>query len=395
MSTPIPNYAGACISNVVPAISLSLAQNRSGPDWLSYEEVVERIQTSGCVMDLSDTNWIPKVISEATQVVLFVVDGLGSLQLEQYLTYLPNLSKLVGTTVTSVAPTTTATALMSIASALTPIDHGVVGYRMRLGKQQVFNSLQWRCRDNATNRRATPSKVARNNPFLGLDVSVISKFSYAGTGFTRAYLGEAPAKDFRFLSTMVAKVKDSLASGAPFVYCYYEGVDSVAHEYGLSNYYFEELRFLDFLIGELLNTLPYGASLVLTADHGQVEVLDAPIVLNDELEEITLLKSGEGRFRWLHVDKKNVEKALDIAHEQYDDIAWVVERDEALESGLFGPNWNSRGQNAARFGNLALIAKADVAFFDAHDSGPMELVCRHGSLTDNELIVPLVGCLKN
>ncbi len=395
MSTPIPNYSGACISNVVPAIALSLAKNRDGAGWPSLDYVSSKIQSSGSVMDISDCNWVPKVVCEANQVVLFVIDGLGAIQLEDHIAYLPNLSKLVGTTITSVAPTTTATALMSIASGLTPIAHGVVGYRMRLGETHVFNSLLWRCNDAATNRKAIPSRITRNNPFLGLDVSIISKTSYADTGFTKAYLGENPTNGFRFPSTMVAKVKASLEAGEPLVYCYYEGVDSVAHEYGLSSYYVDELRFLDYLIGELLETLTPGASLVITADHGQVEVLDPPIVIDSDLDALVKFKSGEGRFRWLHVEKNDLAKALSIAHEKYDDIAWVISRDEALGSGMFGPNWSLSKTNGKRLGDIALIATKDIAFYDEADRGPMELVCRHGSLTDAESIVPLIGFLKS
>lgn len=393
MAIPIPNYSGACISNVVPAIALSLAKNRDGKDWPSSDMLADRITSGGSVIDLDNLDWVPKVVSEASQTVLFVVDGLGFSQLLRHLGELPNLSRLVGTSISSVAPTTTATALTSIASGLTPINHGLVGYRMRLGAKQVFNCLQWRCNDSATNRNAIPSKIAHNNPFFGLNVSVISKSTYAGTGFTRAYLGEGEAQGFRFPSTMVAKVRQALDSGDPFVYCYYEGVDSVAHEYGFSEFYLEELKFLDYLVGTLIEILPIGASLVLTADHGQVEVLDEPIVIDPQLEKRTVFKSGEGRFRWLHLHADARNDALKIAEEMYGEIAWILSREEALDSGLFGPDWASFKSNAKRFGDLALISKTDVAFYDATDGGPMKLICRHGSLTDEEAIVPLIGIL--
>ena len=43
---------------------------------------------------------------------------------------------------------------------------------------------------------------------------------------------------------------------------------------------------------------------------------------------------------------------------------------------------------AARLGDVALVAHEPVSFHDPADSGPFELVCRHGSLTSAEVLVP-------
>ena len=44
----------------------------------------------------------------------------------------------------------------------------------------------------------------------------------------------------------------------------------------------------------------------------------------------------------------------------------------------------------ARLGDVALVAREPVAFHDADDSGPYQLVGRHGSLTAAEMLVPLL-----
>ena len=62
--------------------------------------------------------------------------------------------------------------------------------------------------------------------------------------------------------------------GEPFVYAYYDGIDKVAHEYGLDFFYDAELVFVDRMVEYLIETLPAGAALVITADHGQVDVGD-------------------------------------------------------------------------------------------------------------------------
>ena len=69
----------------------------------------------------------------------------------------------------------------------------------------------------------------------------------------------------------------SCAAGEPFVYAYYGGVDKIAHECGFGDFYDAELRAADRLVGDLLDVLPAGAALLVTADHGQVDVGDRMI----------------------------------------------------------------------------------------------------------------------
>lgn len=46
---------------------------------------------------------------------------------------------------------------------------------------------------------------------------------------------------------------------------------------------------------------------------------------------------------------------------------------------------------AARLGDVALVPREPVAFVDPADSGPYELIGRHGSLTAEEMLVPLIA----
>ena len=49
---------------------------------------------------------------------------------------------------------------------------------------------------------------------------------------------------------------------------------------------------------------------------------------------------------------------------------------------------------AHRLGDVAVVAFADVSFDDPDDSGPFELICRHGSLTSAEVYVPLLAGMR-
>ncbi len=85
-----------------------------------------------------------------------------------------------------------------------------------------------------------------------------------------------------------------------------------------------------------LAVLPPGAVLVVTADHGQVEVGSSVEVLGAEMMDGVVLLSGEGRFRWLHARPGAAEDVAAAAAEAYGHVAWVRTREEIVDEGWLG-----------------------------------------------------------
>ena len=85
----LPDYAGANVRGIVPALL--------GPS--SWSD--------------SLPSWMPTAVAGADQVVLLVLDGLGWDQLQEHRDIAPTIAALEGGPITTVAPTTTATALSS------------------------------------------------------------------------------------------------------------------------------------------------------------------------------------------------------------------------------------------------------------------------------------------
>jgi hypothetical protein len=79
---------------------------------------------------------------------------------------------------------------------------------------------------------------------------------------------------------------------------------------------------------------------------------------------------------------------VDAATECHGDAAWVVTRDQVVAEGWFGPRVSADA--SSRLGDVALVARTDVAFVEPTDSGPYDLIGRHGSATAAELWVPLL-----
>ena len=371
MEPLIPDYDGACLSNVAPALLGAHGLDGGGGD--GGGEVPA---------------WLPSVALGARQTVLLALDGLGWDQLDERRHLAPTLAGMAGGAISTVAPSTTATALSSLTLGCAPGDHGVVGYRINV-RGDVLNVLRWQTPAGDARSVIPPDDIQGRPPFLGRRPPVVTRAEFAGTGFSGAHLAGVRHHGYRVVSTLVTEVRNLLRAGEPFVYAYYDGVDKVAHEYGLADHYDAELTAADRLVADIAEVLPPDSVLVVTSDHGQVDVGDAIVPIRDEVMEHVEMLSGEGRFRWLHARPDHVDSLAETARECHGDRAWVRTRDEVIAEEWFGSKVSDAA--LARFGDVVLAARHDVAFEDPADTGPYRLQSRHGSLTSAEMHIPLLA----
>jgi hypothetical protein len=357
-----PEYSGANVRAIVPTL---LAPNRN-----------------------ADRGWMPGPVREARQVVVLVLDGLGWEQFVEFGEHMPTLASFEGGPITTVVPSTTATALTSITTGLTPGEHGLVGYRMDVGGE-ILNVLRWATDAGDARRKHEPRRVQPFAPFMGKPVPVVTKADFERTAFTEAHLRGGRLVGWRAASSVAVTVGQLLRAGEPLVYAYYDGIDKIAHERGFGPFYEAELRSADDIVEQVRAQLTDDAALLVTADHGQVDVGTNTRDLAADVAKLTRNLSGEGRFRWLHARPGAGDELLEAALASHGDVAWVMSRQELIDGGWFGSVVSP--PIAARFGDVALITKAPISFVDAADSGPYPLVCRHGSLTSAEMLVPLLA----
>ena len=360
-----PDYAGANVRSIMP--TLLAPQRGAGRDWM------------------------PAAVRDAHQVVLLVLDGLGWDQFVEGRRHMPTLATFDGGPVTTVVPSTTATALTSITTGLTPGEHGLVGYRMDVGGE-VLNVLRWSTPAGDARRKHEPKRLQPFAPFMGQPVPVVTKADFDRTGFTDAHLRGGRLVGWRAASSLAVTVGGLLRAGEPLIYAYYDGIDKIAHERGFGQYYEAELRSADDIVEQVRDQLTDDAALLVTADHGQVDVGTNTRALGADVLKLTKFLSGEGRFRWLHARPGANGELLDAALGAHSDVAWVMSRQELIDGGWFGPVVSP--PIAARLGDVAVITKAPISFLDPDDSGPYPLVCRHGSLTSAEMLVPLLASTR-
>lgn len=330
------------------------------------------------------------------RAVVVLVDGLGHELLVRRAGHAPWLrGHLPGTRrVTSGFPSTTATSMGSFGTGLAAGAHGLLGYEVLVpGADRLLNELSW---DDGPDPRAWQphetvfEAVAR----AGVEVVRVGPAYFDGSGLTNAAI-----RGGRFVAagTLADRVEATLAAvrSAPrsLVYLYWGELDKVGHVHGCDSWQWgDELESLDRELARLAARLPDDCSLTVTADHGMV---DAPHELRLDVAHEPLLAAGvrhvtaEARAPQLYVEPG----ARDDVHAAWSallgDRADVRTRDEAVAAGWFGP---VEPANLARIGDVVVAMRGRFAVVDSRRARPelLALVGLHGSLSDDEVAVPVV-----
>ncbi len=375
ISEPVlPAYGGGCVSDIVPAL-------------LGYDSEVGHVSKNPAgTRAIGVVGPLLAEVFEARAVVLLVLDGLGAEQLAERTNVAPTLNEMFADTITTVAPSTTASALTSIATGVGVGEHGIVGYRIHTSAGNL-NVLSWRTPQGSSLESHPPERLQPVATFGGQRPPVLQNSAYNKTGFSRAYLGDSRRTGYKLLSSLAVEVRHLLAQGESFVYAYYEGMDLVAHEYGFGEHYDAELRICDQLMADLLMAVPRGTAVVATSDHGLVDCSGGVLQIDRSVLDCSAGESGEPRFRWLHARQGRRNDLHQAALDVHGSQAWVRTADEIIDEGWLGPVVTDAARS--RLGDVALAARDNWAF-EYSQQYKSKLVGRHGSLTSAEMLVPLL-----
>lgn len=367
----LPDYGISTLAEVVPGIAARLG-SRAHTDVLG--------------------------LPDAARWVLLMIDGLGAINLAETAERAPFLAAAWASgnhrTITSAVPSTTATSISCLGTGLTPGQHGMVGYSFRSPLDgELLNALTWREGHSGLDVQPQLTMFERLTAD-GIGVASVSPARFEGTGLTDAALRGARfigVPDESDVAARVGWASDAAVAGdRTLVYVYERFLDHAGHSSGWrSHEWLDTLTHVDTLARRLRDALPDDVRLVVTGDHG---MMDAPrsawIVAEDEpgLTDDVALIGGEGRFRQLYTPRP--EHVAARWADRLGDTAWVRTRDEALDAGWFGPTL-ARGVRE-RIGDVLVVMRGDAAVMTTTQPREFGLVGMHGSLTPQEMLVPLV-----
>jgi Type I phosphodiesterase / nucleotide pyrophosphatase len=333
---------------------------------------------------------------ELRKVVVLLVDGLGWNLLLDNLDAAPFMAELAaGAEPICVGfPSTTATSMASFGTGASVGRHGLVGYTFALpGHEGLLNALRWDTTADPLDVQPVPTVFERAAD-VGVDVSHVALRSFEGSGLTRAALRGARYPGADTLGEAVQVTAQTLAQPGPaLVYVYTGDLDNVGHIRGCrSAGWRAQLEHIDLFVHQLHRALPPDGLLLVTADHGMVDVGPAERVDFDNeplLSAGVRLLGGEPRARHVYTRDGANTDVVSAWRERLGDTAQVLARDEAVAAGWFGSEVSS--SVLPRIGDIVVAPTGSTAVV-ATRQHPREarLIGYHGSTTPDEVLVPLL-----
>jgi hypothetical protein len=366
-----PEYGARTLADVLPSVAAGLGAG--GVDRLGLAEALRG----------------------ARRVAVLLVDGLGADLVRAHADVAPTLAALASPVgdLQAPCPSTTPVSLTSLGTGLPPGSHGVLGFVTDVpGSDRPVTHTQWTDDPDPATWQAQAT-VFEQLAARDVPSTVVGPYAYAGSGLTSAaYRGAryAPAVS---PGDLAAGIVHALAGAErTLAYGYHAELDLTGHVRGVdSPSWRHQLAHVDLMVAQLVDDLPADAALLVTADHGMLDVpadtrldIDATPAL---MAGVRLL-AGEPRARYVHAEPGAVADVLAAWRTELGDRAWVVGRDEAIASGVFGPVDDTL---AARIGDVVALARGTWAFIATRqEKVPSMLAAYHGSLTATELAIPLL-----
>ncbi len=335
------------------------------------------------------------------KAIVILADGLGVSSLRaraghaRFLSSRLNKSSIID----GVFPATTVAGIASLTTGVEPGQHGLVGYQvLDEANDRVVNQLTgW---DDGM-QPATWQR-ARTVFDLASDENVpsfaIGPKRFVTSGFTQAVLRGAQYVPADSVADRFAAARGILNDNpTALIYLYVAELDVAAHAHGWeSDRWLAQLETLDAEVTRFASTLRSDEGLLLTADHGVIDVPSVRHVLFDtEPALVTGVRhvAGDPRCVQLYLDRHQSSVTADTLADAWrasqGDRAWVYTRSEAVAAGLYG---RVADEVLPRIGDVLVAARKSIAYYDSRPTNQKArgMIGQHGSLTDEEVRVPLI-----
>lgn len=333
------------------------------------------------------------------RVLVVLVDGLGWHLLPQLAGGAPLLASVLGggigrlTRLECTFPSTTPTSLVSLGTGAAPGEHGVLGFTLRVpGTETVLNHVRWRDDPSPAVWQPVPTWFQRLKE-AGVSARAVLPALFLGSGLTEAaYRGAefrpaGPADDYAQL------VVDDLRSAPGLVYAYTAELDTAAHVFGVgSEQWHAAAASVDTLLSRLLEALPPNAALLVTADHGGLNVPpEARIDLDADprLAPGVRVVAGEPRVRYLHTEPGAAPDVRAAWAEVLGGRATVYSREQTTTTS---PSRSRCGAATGPNIPVATACSGDTAVLASAHEPPeaSRLIGFHGGASPAEVAIPLI-----
>jgi Type I phosphodiesterase / nucleotide pyrophosphatase len=340
-----------------------------------------------------------RVGDRVDRVAVVLVDGMGRHLLPELAADAPLLaSVLAGGTgrlseLTCTFPSTTPSSLVSLGTGAQPGEHGILGFTLNVpGTDRVLNHVRWRDDPPHAEWQPLPTWFERLER-AGIGARAMLPAPFMGSGLTDAAYRGARFRPTHPTDDYARVLADELRAGPGLVYGYTNELDTAAHVFGIgSPRWHEAAAHVDTLLTRLVETLPANAVMLVTADHGGLNVPpDARVDLDTDSRLGAGLRviAGEPRVRYLHTEPGAAADVRATWSELLNGRAQVYSREQAVATGMFGP---VNPAHLARIGDVVVVCSGDTAVLATGHEPPetARLIGFHGAATPAEMAIPLI-----
>lgn len=347
---------------------------------------------------------LPPEFLRGRPVVLLLVDGLGDALLRQFPD--SHLARHRVTSLSSVFPSTTASAITSLHCGTAPQQHAITGWHMWLAELgSVATILPFTPRHGGppyTVSGITPADILGHGPLydrLALPSHILNPAYLSDSAYSRATAGRARREGYRSLEDFFLRLTQLVQDGAPrYLFAYWSELDGLAHQHGAASPQVRE-HFLAFdrafatchaaLRGS-------GALLLASADHGLTDTT-AQHTLHLEQHPrlaatLALPLCGEPRAVYCYLRPGRERDFLAYVHGELGSACTPVESAQLIAEGWFGTG-TPHPRLHRRVGDYVLLMAGDYVLRDRlPNEKPFTQAGVHGGASAAEMEVPLILC---
>jgi Type I phosphodiesterase / nucleotide pyrophosphatase len=360
--------------------------------------------------------------SDLRRVILVLVDALSLHRLQRWMSdrtasvwsHLADQGRLAA--LTSITPSTTSAALTSLWTGKSPAEHGIVGYELWLKEYGVVSNMIQHSPISFENDAGSLMKAGfkpvefLGQPTLGTHLASYGIRSYAlqhrsiiRSGLSQMFFKDVDVHGFYTPAELWVNLRhivESRPRERQYVWVYTGEVDHFSHlyhpddertaaEFANFSRAFEQ-HFLD----RLSPATRKGTLVLLVADHGMIATRQAgtyDLRNHPELKNrLHILPTGEHRLMYLFIKPGQEDSVRAYFGQAWPGQFGFLDPSEAITKGLLGPG-TPHPRLADRLGDLIVPARND-AYLWWTDKENL-LVGRHGGLSADEMIVPLLTAM--
>ena len=362
MDNPVPSYDGTNLANLAAELEIRLTG---------------RSPTRGLRPELA------QLIPHTRNYLLLIIDGLGDHQLAHPAA--ANLRRHRRAALCAPFPTTTSVGLSSVATALPPMQHGVIGYTQWMPTlRTVVNMLEWT--DMATGQPIDPDptifhpspNLAERLKASGVRTVIFQPSELLDSPLSNMACRGAERHGYSSLSDIRASALFD-AGNRTLAVVYMTAVDTAAHAYGQrSEAYSTALSQTGQAWEHFSRSLPRDTTFIGSADHGHCDIPpDGKIHLDENLTD-NMQCWGDGRVLMFSGPLERIHRIVRQTNARFVSA-------EQLHQWLGG---GPPHPALTEFPTAALLAPAGTVILP--QDLPSTNVGHHGGITPQELLIPLL-----